>query len=377
MEPRRQVVLSLLLGLLASGVASAATSPAKTVQLFIEAHRQGRFAQAHRLLLEHVDVRASLFSNWLFGSGGAGLDAATADLFLSRKFTDAFQYKLLDTTPSGANQVVVTAVRQSPNLGHLYTWAIAPYRGTTPYVIITAIDDYLSKVNFPVEESHMAFTLIREVEDWYISAIRDEKFVQLQARVLIKQPARAAAPLSGVPAAPPVGAGVVAPLPPSATGDVGRQIADAQFNATLQSFNRPPPSSASHRAAVEGEQKPTVLSKIGNVLGLGKKAEPRAEVADAQLKQRFQAIRDAMAKYMAVHSSIPNTTDVYNWSSLRKLVNFYTKQPLPDTEELAGFRFVDYRPAGNDDYILLVELRHPQDGQTRLEVSAYGVDRAN
>ena len=230
------------------GLASAATPPAKVVEQFIEANLQGQFAASRSFTLERVNLSASIFSNWLFGPGGAGGDPATADLFLSRKFTQTFRYTITGTTPTGDNQVTVAAIRASPNIAHMFTWALAPKRGAAPYELIEAIDTYLTKVNFPVEESRMQFLLVREVDSWYISAVYDEKFAQLQQQLQGQTQLSAAVPLQGSPAA--TGIGGTPGAPPGATTtstDVGRQLADAQFNATLQGFNRtdqgPPPAS--------------------------------------------------------------------------------------------------------------------------------------
>src|SRR5919108_6381291 len=113
---RNRYLLSLVFWLQVSGLASAATPPAKVVEQFIEAHLQGQFAASRSFTLERVNLNASLFSNWLFGPGGAGGDAATADLFLSRKFAQTFRYTITGTTPTGDNQVTVAVIRTSPNL---------------------------------------------------------------------------------------------------------------------------------------------------------------------------------------------------------------------------------------------------------------------
>ena len=65
----------------------------------------------------------------------------TADLFLSRKFAQAFRYTITGTSQTGDNQANVTVPRSSPNLAHLYTWALAPKRGATPYELIDAVAD--------------------------------------------------------------------------------------------------------------------------------------------------------------------------------------------------------------------------------------------
>ena len=183
MKRRDLGLLSLALWLQISGLASAATPPAKVVEQFIEANLQGQFAASRSFTLERVNLSASLFSGWLFGPGGSGGDAATADVFLSRKFTQTFHYTIIGTTPTGDNQVTVAVLRASPNLAHMYTWALAPKRGSAPYELIDAVDTYLTKVNFPIEESRMQFVLVREVDSWYISNVIDEKFSQLQQQL--------------------------------------------------------------------------------------------------------------------------------------------------------------------------------------------------
>src|SRR5262245_44652000 len=98
MRRRKPVMLSIVLWFQAAGLAMAAPQPAKIVEQFIEAYLQGQFAASRSFTLERVNLSASLFSNWLFGPGGGGSDAATADLFLSRKFTQAFHYSIIGTT---------------------------------------------------------------------------------------------------------------------------------------------------------------------------------------------------------------------------------------------------------------------------------------
>ena len=238
MQGRNLYLLSLVLWLQVSGLASAATPPAKVVEQFIEAHLQGQFAASRSFTLERVNLSTSPFSNWLFSPESAGNDVATADLFLSRKFTQAFRYTITGTTQTGDNQVTVAAVRTSPNLAHLYTWALAPKRGSAPYELIEAVDNYLTKVNFPVEESRMQFVLVREVDSWYISNVFDEKFAQLQQHLqgqtqLSRAPHRCQGTCSGWSRSGRGTAGAT-----TTSSDIGRQLADAQFNATLQGFNR-------------------------------------------------------------------------------------------------------------------------------------------
>ena len=378
MRPRNHAVLSLLLWLVTSGVAAAATPPAKVVQQFIEAHLQGRYAEARGFTIEQVNLSTSIFSGWLFGAGGARGEMGTADIFLSRQFAQTFRYNIIGTVAHGDNQVSVTAVRASPNLTHLYTWALAPKQGAAPYALIEAIDAYLTKVNFPIEESRMEFTLIHETGEWYISAISDEKFMQLQQQWLPAQPL-ALLPPSGPTSSLPGATAATPAVGTTTTDNQGRQVADAQFNATMQSFNRPyqPPVVSAPAKAKEEEEKPSFLDKIANVFsGSNKKSDTLVQVASASVHTNFLSIRDALALYAANNNGFPGPTDIYDWQSLRKLVNRYSKKLLPATEAEAGFSFVDYRiGTGREDYTLLVELQEPQDGITRVEVTAYGVDR--
>jgi hypothetical protein len=378
MRRRKLVVLSVALWFQAAGLAMAATPPAKVVEQFVEACLQGQFAASRSFTLERVNLSGSLFSNWLFGPGGAGSDPATADLFLSRKFTQAFRYTITGTTPTGDNQVTVAAVRTSPNIAHLYTWALAPKRGASPYELIDAVDTYLTKINFPVEESRMQFVLVREVDSWYISAVFDEKFTQLQQQLQGQTQLSAAVPLQGAPT--PTGAEGTPGAPPGATttsSDVGRQIADAQFNATLQGFNRayqgpPPPASGSGNSTApkKEEDEPGFLGKISRAVFGSKKSDTVDKTLPPSMTSTLKNVRDAIARFAVAHNSVPDTSQLYDWKSLRRIVNRYGKTSLPATEEEAGFTFVNYKPEpSREGYTLVVDLREPQDGAKRIEIA--------
>ena len=380
MGRRGLTVLSLLCWLLASSAAGAATPPAKVVEQFIEAHLQGRFAESRSLTLERATLTASLFSNWLFGPGGASGDTATADLFLSRKFAQTFRYTITGTTPTGDNQVAVAVLRTSPNLAHLYTWALVPKRGAAPYDLIEAIDTYLTRVNFPVDESRLQFILVREVDSWYISAVTDEKFMQLQQQLQGPLPLSAAVPAPG--AAAPSGPGPAA-VATTTSSDLGRQIADAQFNATLQGFNRPYQGSTGsaaqgRKADRADEDEPSFLGKIArSIFGSGS-GKTQARLASPSINRTLDNLRDALGLYAVSRSSYPERTEIYDWQSLRQVINRYGKQALPATEAEAGFSFVRYYlDPDRADFKLLLELHEPQDGLRRVEVSALSVDRAN
>jgi hypothetical protein len=375
MRGRNLYLLSLVFWLQVSGLASAATPPAKVVEQFIEAHLQGQFAASRGFALERVNLSHSIFSNWLFGPASFGGDAPTADLFLSRKFTQAFRYSIIGTTPTGDNQVMVAVLRASPNLAHMYTWALAPKRGSAPYELIEAVDAYLTKVNYPVEESRMQFVLVREVESWYISNVMDEKFSQLQQMLQGQTQLSAAVPLSGAPAATGPGTTPGAPPDASTSSDIGRQLADAQFNATLQGFNRayqgPPPASGPGGAPApkKDEDEPGVLGKVSRaIFGTKKNDTVTKELAPAA-NATLRNVRDAIARFAAANSGVPEINQIYDWKSLRRVVNQYGRTSLPATEEEAGFTFVDYKPApSREAYLLVVDLREPQDGVKRVEI---------
>lgn len=377
MKRRNLYLLSLALWLQVSGFAIAATPPAKVVEQFIEAHLQGRFAESRSFTLERVNLSASLFSNWLFGPGGAGGNAPTADLFLSRKFTQVLRYSITDTTQTGDNQVSVTVLRASPNLAHMYTWALAPKRGAAPYELIDAVDTYLTKINFPVEESRMQFVLVREVDAWYISTVLDEKFAQLQQLLQGQTQLSAAAPSPGAPA--PTGTGGVPGTSPGATttsSDLGRQLADAQFNATLQGFNRAsqglPPAAGpgSPAQAKKDEDEPGFFGKIARSIFGKKTSEPAPKGVSPTIYSTFKNIHDALRRFAVSNNTVPDTSLIYDWKSLRRVVNQYGKTPLPATEEEVGFTFVQYKlEPTHDGYTLLVDLNEPQDGAKRIEIN--------
>lgn len=368
----------LVCGLPAIHLRAASLPPNKVVEQFIESHLQGRFAEARSLVLERANVGTSLFGSWIFGPGGAG-DAGTADIFLSRKFAQQFRYSVTGTNPTGQNQVQVTVMRSCPNLTHLYTWALVPKRGATPYELIDAVDTYIAKVNFPVEESRLLFTVIREVDSWYISAIEDDKFMQFQRQFQLPQPLAAASPQGTVAAAAPAGA-TPTPAGTNAAGDAGRQMADAQFYATLQGFNRnyQPGVAASGAAAPIPENK-SFLGKVASLIGLEGKSETMVKVQDNSVRNAFNAIRDALGRYAAGHNSyVPDEGQIRDWQTLRTLVNRYGKRPLPTTEADAGFSFVRYKTdSARTDYTLVVEFHQIQDGAKQVEITPYGIDRVN
>jgi len=376
MRRRSWYFFGLALWLHMSALAIAATPPAKVVEQFIEAHLQGRFAESRSFTLERVNLSASPFSNWLFGPGAG--DAPTADLFLSRKFAQAFRYSIIGTAATGDNQVTVAVLRSSPNLAHLYTWALAPKRGATPYEIVDAADAYLTKINFPVEESRMQFVLVREVDSWYISNVFDEKFTQLQQLLQGQTVLTAAAPAPGAAAqAGPGGTAGALPGATTTTSDLGRQLADAQFTATLQGFNRAyqglPPAAGSGSAAQakKDEDEPGLFGRITRSIFGSKKSEPAVPGMAPSVYSTLKNINYAMQRFAVANNfAVPDISLIYDWKSLRRVVNQYGKTSLPGTEAEAGFTFVSYKPEPTKDgYTLLLDIKEPEGGVKRIEIN--------
>ena len=135
------------------------------------------------------------------------------------------------------------------------------------------------------------------------------------------------------------------------------------------------------QAKTQESDDPSLLNRVGKLFGIGGKndGEILADISDQRLRTRFDDVRNALALYSVRNNSfIPARNEIYDWPSLRQLVNLYGKKPLPATETEAGFRFLRYNTdSGRGDYTLLVELVQPQDGLNRVEITPYGVDRAN
>ena len=367
-----------LIVLQVSGLAYAQSAPDRVVEQYVALLSQGRFAEARTLTLESANVDGSIFGHWLFGARGAGLPAATADLFLSQKFVEAFRYTITGTMPVGENQVYVTAIRSSPDVAHLYEWAVLPNQGAAPYDVVTAIDTYLTTVNFPMEESRLRFTLIREVDVWLISAITDARFVRLRqmperaaAGAAVEQAdAAGPAPADGAPASPPQD-----PMGTTTSTDVGRLLSDARFHATLQGFNetfRAPAQEAAAAGRPESGRRP-FWKRLAQRLKLRK---PAAQVADADVDRSLQNIREAISRYTVDNDGPPDESLIRDWQSLRRLVAEHgrRRRQIPDSESAAGFRFVSYiRDA--EGYVLQVEFLSPRAGFTHADITPYRVTR--
>ena len=372
------VLTSALILLQLSGLAYAQSEPDRVVEQYISALSQGRFAEARTLTLESANMDGSIFGSWLFGARGAGLPTATAELFLSQKFVEAFRYTITGTMPVGENQVYVTAIRSSPDVAHLYEWAVLPKQGAEPYEIITAIDTYLTAVNFPMEESRLRFTLIREVDVWLISAISDARFARLR-QLSGGQAARAPVGQAGNADSQPAAAAPEPPQEPIATTtstDIGRLLADAQFHATLQGFNdtfRSP--SQINAAAVEPEPKrQRFWQRLAQRLRL---KEPAVQIANADLERSLQNIREAISRYTVDNDNVPpDEALIRDWQSLQQLISQHgrKRRQIPDSEAAAGFRFVNYTRDA-EGYVLQVEFLSPRNGFTHAEITPYRITR--
>ena len=379
MSQRNWVLAGALILLQLSSLAHAQSEPDRVVEQYIAALSQGRFAEARTLTLESANMGGSIFGSWLFGTRGADLPTATAELFLSQKFVEAFRYTITGTTPVGENQVYVTAIRSSPDVAHLYEWAVLPQQGAEPYEIITAIDTYLTTVNFPTEESRLRFTLIREVDVWLISAISDARFARLgqfsggqvargpsgQADTAVSQP------LAGAPEPAPQ-----EPIVTTTSTDVGRLLSDAQFHATLQGFNDTfrSPSQISAADVQSEPERQRFWKRLAQRLKLRK---PAVQEVDADLAKYFQNIREAISRYTVDNDNVPpDEALIRDWQSLRQLISQHgrKRRQIPDSEDAAGFRFVNYTRDA-EGYLLQVEFLTPQDGFTHAEITPYRVTR--
>ena len=372
------VLASVLILLQLNGLAYAQSEPDRVVEQYISALAQGRFAEARTLTLESANMDGSIFSSWLFGARGAGLPTATADLFLSQKFVEAFRYTITGTTPVGENQVYVTAIRSSPDVAHLYEWAVLPKQGAEPYEIITTIDTYLTAVNFPMEESRLRFTLIREVDVWLISAVSDARFARLR-QLSGGQAARLPADQAGAADSQPATAAPEPPQEPIATTtstDIGRLLADAQFHATLQGFNDTFRSPSQINAAAVGSEpkKQRFWQRLAQRLRL---KEPAGKTVDADLERSLQNIREAISRYTVDNDNVPpDEALIRDWQSLRQLISQHgrKRRQIPDSEAAAGFRFVNYTRDA-EGYVLQVEFLAPQNGFTHAEITPYRITR--
>ena len=362
-----------------SNLAYAQSDPDTVVEQYIMALTQGRFAEARALTLETARLNGSIFGNWLFGERGAGLPTATADLFLSKKFVEGFRYTITGTMAVGENQVFVTAVRSSPDVAHLYEWAVTPRQGAPPYDVITAIDEYLTTVNFPMEESRLRFTLIREAGAWYISAVTDAKFARLR-EVPSRQAARRPDNQSEIEVPPAEVSAVETdaqdPIVTTTSPDVGRLLSDTRFYATLQGFNDTFRSAPQLGDGAERKERtrPPFWKRLVQRLRLGKNSE---QVTNEQLDRSLQNIREAITRYTINNDNIPpDDSLIRDWRSLRQLVADHgrKRRQIPDDESEAGFRFVKYTQDA-EGFVLQLEFLSPQNGFTHAEITPYRVIR--
>ena len=356
-----------------SGAAYAQSDPDTVVEQYVAALSQGRFAEARALTLESASLDGSIFGSWLFGERGSGLPTVTADLFLSKKFVEGFRYTVTGTMGIGENQVFVTAIRSSPAVAHLYEWAVLPRRDAAPYDIISAIDDYLTTVNYPTEESRLRFTLVREVDDWYISAVTDAKF----ARLRVAPGRQAARPTVDPAEAAAAESEAREPIATTTSPDVGRRLSDARFHATLEGFNdafRTAPRLADGTDETDGSE-PARQPFWRRLVRRLRPRENSQQVTAGELNRSLQNIREAITRYTVNNDNMPpDETLVRDWRSLRQLVADHgrRRRQIPDDESAAGLRFVKYTRDA-EGFVLQLEFLSPQKGFTHVEITPYRV----
>ena len=101
-----------------------------------------------------------------------------------------------------------------------------------------------------------------------------------------------------------------------------------------------------------------------------KKNDATTKELNPAVNSSLRNVRDAIARYAVAHNGVPDITQIYDWKSLRRVVNQYGKGSLPATEAEAGFTFVDYKPEqSREAYLLVVDLREAQDGVKRVEIA--------
>ncbi|MDE0205016.1 MAG: hypothetical protein OXP66_03155, partial [Candidatus Tectomicrobia bacterium] len=245
--------------------------------------------------------------------------------------------------------------------------------------IISAIDEYLTTVNYPTEESRLRFTLVNEVDAWYISAITDSRFARLREMPDL-QAAGAAAGQAGTEAPPAdvaqLNSDAPEPIATTTSPDVGRMLSDARFHATLQGFNdsfRAAPRLEDLEDGREPARQP-FLKRLAQRLRLRKN---RAEVTEAELDRSLQNIREAITRYTVNNDNTPpDESVVRDWRSLRQLVSDHgrKRRQIPDDESAAGFRFVRYTRDA-EGFVLQLEFLSPQNGFTHAEITPYRVIR--
>ena len=143
------------------------------------------------------------------------------------------------------------------------------------------------------------------------------------------------------------------------------------FRARGEGAGSPAPSK-------KDEDEPGFFGRLSRSIFGSKKGEIVAKGLSPSLNSTFINMRDALARFAVSNNGVPDTTLIYDWKSLRRLVEQYGKIALPATEAEAGFTFVKYKPESNrEGYILLVDLNEPQEGVKRVEIHPYGVDRVN
>ena len=172
MKRRELGLLSLVLWLQVSGIASGSDTTGegcRTVYRSVPAGPIRRFAQFHAGAgeLERFDRSATGFSVLEVLVAMPLLQICSSAANLRRRFAIRL--------PALPRRATIKCRSRRSALHPIWPiclpgrWLLK--RGTTPYELIEAIDSYLTKINFPVEESRMQFVLVREVDSWYISTV--------------------------------------------------------------------------------------------------------------------------------------------------------------------------------------------------------------
>ena len=229
-------------------------------------------------------------------------------------------------------------------------------------------------MNYPTEESRLRFTLVREVDDWYISAVTDAKFARLR-----EAPGRQAA------------GAMVDPAEAAATGtrgsrahrddDVpGRVGGCCPTRASTPPWRDSTTPSARRRVLADGTDETDGSEPARQPFWrrLVQRLRPRQnsqQVTAGELNRSLQNIREAITRYTVNNDNMPpDETLVRDWPSLRQLVADHgrRRRQIPDDESAAGLRFVRYTRDA-EGFVLQLEFLSPQKGFTHVEITPYRV----
>jgi hypothetical protein len=112
------------------------------------------------------------------------------------------------------------------------------------------------------------------------------------------------------------------------------------------------------------------LGKITRAIFGSKKKDVAVKDMRPSVYSSLKNMHDAIRSFVSSHSAVPETNQLYDWKSLRRLVNQYGKTSLPGTEAEAGFTFVSYKPERTGDgYTMLLDIHEPEGGLKRIEIN--------